>query len=374
MAPAIETLERPMNALKKTAPGFVVFMVMALIAMGLGIVTLSLSRITRDSALNSHTVAVQKARKLALFGLTIVQSAMTHEIKNKKDRSRAYEWLLENLNSWQSFDLAGAKDSATKNMGGSIKLYVACEDGKLNLNNGYDAAKKKFDTKKNPLIAKITAVFSSQAKKENEAPREEEGFFTKLLAKKTELLEDQSQLFDAPIDGQKTEEEPDKKISLPLFPEPPAEAKNKESGENKQGKITLTVFDLCTIAPQDTKIDPVFLSASLQQVAGLTMDKKLEEKKKKDAIKKLAAALQNNPIDWRILWQQSLETMYGKPLAKLDKELLDQFQTSGRAKRISVVCYGKFGSATQKIYAILRESIVNDNRVVYSIEKLYWIT
>jgi len=331
----------------KSSSGFAILMVMFIIATGLSLVTTVLVQVTSGNILSSYVYKREHAKQIALLGIKIVQSNLSYDKTDEKACARTYEWLFNRINSWQTYELQKETDEAD----GQLQLYISCEEGKLNPNMWFDAQKKSFtlDGSAQQMLKKLGGILSP---KERDAESLTKGLQDALRKQKT-LLDDVSLMVPEKF-GEKTD------LTIALFTSPPEQTSANLAGENSPGdnakqESSPALFDAFTTATNPAQtIEPLFFSRSIQKYLGLT-GWPTEKQQRGKVAKQVAQALSTETVDWKQWWDTLLAPIFGKKFAQIDNGLLpSKFGNSCRAKYVSVVCYGKFGKVTQKLYAVLR--------------------
>lgn len=310
------------------------------------LVTRLLNRALASSRVNQMFIEREKAKELALSGIAIGQALLVHEEKKQQD---FFQELFLNLNRWQTFDL----DEKVDGVDGQIKIYMSCEDGKLPLNVLWEFEKQQFFTDKNIDVRKLLdgVILQTTGKKQKDKKIVDE--LERFLKKRDMPLEALSEfLVDDYFKG----------TARTMFLEP----------SQKDGKtVPLVLSDIFTLINFERKIQPLFLSAGTLEIFGLKQWPE-DVKKRKEIIKPLASKLKNS-IEWQKEWDGMLGKLYGKAYNKLPSSFAQLFDSTIGATTISVLSYGKIGTVTQKVYAIIERVVSTDKCVTYAVRKLYWI-
>lgn len=352
--------------MKQQHEGYI--LVLTLIIMGILVVISTQMFYVSTSFISFARVAVsrEKAKMLALSG---VQMACDHfylpvpkkeaqKVKKEEPKGQPLQQqtgqlpqpsqnvlLLKKalmvINNWQSFSFDQKKDGVE----GEIKIYVACEDGKLHLNNllslmsqkglGPDRIKyyqelwqaitKAVGAKKN-LYASVLDFFDRRNRI--------------WLNETTELLEIPS--FDI-FDG---------KLYVPL---------------SNDGKESIYLTDLFTPQSRYGKLDPWVLSSSIKMILGLK-PQPITEKQVEKAIKGFKTA-----HNWKNDWNGILKPLYGKDFNALPKGIELMFSPRFDPSAFSVISYGIVDDIRQGVYTILSKKQLDDGSVIFLPIKSYWI-
>lgn len=329
--------------------GFILPLVVILIFSISALLIRLMTRATMLAPLERMALEREQAKQLAMMGITLVQAQLALPMKEEKEKQDFYKQLLSLLNHWQTFNLKEDVDGIE----GKIDLYVSSENGKIPLNALWRFKEKKFvappqgvDVKK--LLANV--LFAGKgSQKEQPVTERLEAF----LKKQEQPLEDLTQVWaDKDFNA----------LAVHWFP-PREVEKEQESGAIYFG-------DFFTVAHDDTKLQPPFFSAAVQQMLGM---KPVEDKEKyNEGIKKLAEGLKEK-VTWQQQWDPLLGQLYGVTYAKLPEDAKKLFSDQVGASLISVVSYGNIGTITQKVFAFLAQTVDADGTVRYVIRKLYWL-
>jgi hypothetical protein len=336
------------------------------------LVTRLVTRAYANVQVNRRVIEREKAKELALGGLTIVQAQLTYKPEQQKKtapqsepttekKETFVEKLLQIINRWQTVTLT----EKAYGFDGTVQLYVSCEEGKLPLNALWDFKNKKFIKKDSLDVRKLieNVMLKRAGAKSGEKQLVEE--LEKFLKKQKEPLEDLSQLF---------ENEYFKGLASTFYLQP-----ETASQEDKVKNAGLALSDIFTVAHDSLNLQPLFLSSGLHTLFDfkqLPVDDKQRKEITKTLAQKLSKAVKSPEeikVEWKTEWDSMLAKIYGKSYDKVLSELKTVFSTSVGATQISVLSYGTVGSVTQKVYAILQRVVLPDKRVTYVIKKLYWL-
>lgn len=337
--------------------GYILVLTMLLVFMATVLVTRLLKRSFAEIQLKQLVIEREKAKVLALSGVSIVQEELFYLLDEKQKKNSNGEKtvekefnqrFLELSNQWKTYEFQEKRDGIE----GTLQLYVSCEDGKIPLNTLFDFEKKVWKKDNGYDIPKLLSGISLQHGSKNKEQKQLSQELARVLKKRGKPLEDLSQLFTDTYF---------KRIALHSFPDV-----TKEKDDKK-----LFMYDVFTVAHDRSTIQPVFLSSDIKKAFGMKpLPREQGEREKK--IKKVIANLQEQN-KWDTVWDRTLAELHGSSYSKLSSALTKFFDEAVGATTISVLSYGKIGGVTQKIYALLERSKSDDSRVSYVVRKLYWL-
>ncbi len=288
---------------------------------------------------DNRIVLSQKARSLALGGINLAISQLTERQESKKsigsekeDPEKIFKdflsRVLPNLNRWQSFDL----DKKIDGTDGQIKICITCENGKLNLNEGFDFEKQEFKKEYNDLLK---GLYIKKKFAEGEILKKLTDFFKERKKK----LDDISELVE--IEGFE---------NLNVFYEPP---KLPEPKKNIQPNESIFLQDLFTTWSLDDKIELLFASDSLCAILNLRRPLAADSEKLKAKFKALIDTYKKDfGADWEKNWN-NLQPVYGakpKTLSVFNKIFSKEFGP----QVYSVLSCGNVGGVEQKVLAVIK--------------------
>ncbi len=339
--------------MNKAQPGYILILTITLMSLMIVMVT---QVFNRGSAYLAYTSTIEKreqAKMLAISGvrLTLAQLYVKkpEQKKGSKEKPPSEEGLflkqmLPILNRWQTISVnQGGLD-------GDMKIYVACEDGKLNVNSLYDFEKQQFKGSKQEqemfrkkFLEKVKSMVHTDG-----------DLFTGLekLLKKNRI-NDVTQLLESPeyvAFANKVFVRPDK---------------NAEDSE-----IMLT--DLFTTWSESDGIEPWMFSQSMANVLGLQGMARATIESRKESLQAWLKLFKPT-AKWQQDWNNSLAKVYGVDFKTLPQGVETMFATKFVPKVFSVVSYGIAGEIIQKVFAIVVRSSNSYGDVSYRIKKLYWI-
>lgn len=325
--------------MKHVQPGFILVMALFVISLGSILVTSLLQRSIAFDRLHRVLVKKQQARMLALNGIEIARAQLSNplEIDKKKIDHNLVPFLYTGLK--QTFDTPQGK----------IKIYIACEEGKLNLNRTYNFDEKGFVLFDKTLSAQtILALLDKEIKKsfgfENFSQDVEH-----LFKKRAQPFEDVTEL--SPSTGD---------IFYDI---------------DSEDKEYTPLSDILTLANPEFTLQPLYLSASLARILQLDMQE-LDKTKRLEIIKKLSTT--KAPINWTAMWKELLEALFKKEYTVLPDGIKKILASKIEVTAFNVISYGTVddGSGmpvTQKVCAYLEKQMTQEKTVVYTIKRLYWL-
>jgi hypothetical protein len=367
----------------RNASGYILIMTTLLVSLLTLLGTYMFQRSMVHVPYMNSMVEREKARMLALSGVEIFFGMLAEPIPEKKDQSGAAsgaapaqqpeekEFLSRFLpvaNRWQRFQLTATKDGVD----GEIGVYMACEDGKIDLNELYDFKKHAFKGAGKPQgdMQKVVQELCTRIEKRMGGKQLFEGLST-LLKNRKEPLNDVTELIMIPAF---------KDFKYALFCEPPRTPKPGEQKEaEKQTALALKkvyLTDLFTLASHKETIQPWVFSRSLQEVLELVpggAELSVAQQKQK-----AAAALKNfkQKMTWQTDWQASLGAFYGKDFTSLPNSIQSMFDTTFEPVTFSVVAYGTVNGVTQRLFSIIeRQSVATKAQkksYIGKMKRLYW--
>ena len=311
----------------------------------------------------------EKAKSLALGGIDLAISILAPSEEKKEEKTATpnkepeekidqnialLKKILPTLNHWQTYALTEATDG----IDGEIKLCITCEDGKININQFYDVAKKKFvgegsigfDGKKF-----CKSIFSLLKKWADGKDLFE--VFEKFLKQRQYKLNDVTELLFI--------KEFQQSFKTTVFYEaPPLEETKKE-----QRPVYLT--DIFTIWSAQQKINPWLLSDSIAALLGFKRAEPGDTAAREKEVDQVLKGLKTVQGDLKTVWEKVLQKLYGKELKAVPNDITTALAQQFEAKTFGVLCDGTVGHITQKLFAIIERQ--DDPAVPYTVKKLYWL-
>ncbi|HBR70699.1 TPA: hypothetical protein DIC20_01290 [Candidatus Dependentiae bacterium] len=261
--------------------------------------------------------------------------------KSDKELGALLARALPILNRWQSTKLTIEKDGVE----GEIKTYVACEDGKIHLNNLLSLMAQKG------LSEERVNMFKALWQKIGELVKANKNLYESALEffdrRNRIWLNDISEILDAP--GFQVFND---KLFVFL------------TNGNKDG---VYLMDLFTPQSRYAKLDPWVLSASVQKLLGLK-SKKMDE----GAVAAIVKDFQSSH-NWRNDWNKLLKPIYGKDFEGLPKGIDLMLSVRFDPAAFSVVSYGVVDGVKQGVFTILVKQLQPDGSVLFIPIKTYWI-
>lgn len=287
---------------------------------------------------------------IALAEFTLVSTDTKNIINNQLTAQLPF------LNTWQSFTLTRDFDG----IDGICKLYISCEEGKIDINSLYDFEKKRW-RKEEPKIspfakpgsvppiydAKKIITLLGEKLKSSFGGKNPVDILDHLFKSRKEPLEDLSLLLTAKdLPKQPT-----------IFPDP--------SDSDK----AIAISDIFTVFTNKKNIQPLMLSSGIIKALGFK-----SPQRSKDVlgfIKKIKPTMQ-----WESSWHDTLAPWYGIEYTVIPPEIQSLFASKFEGKTFSVVSYGIVGTFTQKLCVVLQQQeggLQGQQQPRYIIKRWYWL-
>jgi len=361
---------------RRNKSGFILPLTLSLIGLAMALVIYMVNNGRAFSPSAKIMIEREKARMLARSGIEIAMSQLSIPDKNtqapkatdaketaaekesapeqkEKQKETLFSFIVPRINTWQTFSLK----RAVEGMQGEIGVCIMCEEGKLDLNELYDPETGKLTN--DALNGIMNVVFERMQK--TVGGTELRKSFEKFLKERKTKLDDVTELLTI------------KEFAAwkdTMFYNPP------EKGASKQSKASLYLTDIFTVCSGKKTVQPWLLSDSLRGIFEVSRvkDSPLEEKKKAFAElnKSVPAAL-----NWPDGWNKYLKAWYGKEFAALPKGIETLLDTKFEPVIFSVLCYGKVGKTTQKLFAIVEriKTSAEKDKPVWNVKlkKMYWL-
>lgn len=364
--------------------GYILIITLLIITLVTALVTSMANKSSVHSRYLKIIMDREKAKELALSGVQIAMSqlatmhklpeaekSLTQKNENEKKEDGSLEQskqflskLLPVLNRWQQFILTEKNDGIK----GQIKICIGSEEGKIDINQIFDFAEKKF---------------INQGEKENDYRKYIEEVFAKIqeilggdnLFDKFEnfLKERQNGLYD-PTELLTVAEFSLFKNKVFFNPD------NVSSENEEQVKQTIYLNDIFTLWSFQRELNPWLLSHSVKMLIGIKEEKKesleQEEKKLKKTLEEFKTELK-----WPDSWNVMLKPLYGIDFDRVPKEMKMVMGTKFEPNIFSVLSYGTVGNVTQKLFIVL-EKIKSSNKeqtsddkssFEFRARKFYWL-
>lgn len=357
--------------------GFIIPLVLILISMIMMITTSVYQRGSLFVPFLSTLYKREQAKALALSGIQIAMSQIGSSGKkeeekketpqqpafmammgqNTKDIEQLFVTMFPRIDQWQTFNLKKDIDGVD----GSIKIAVACEDGKINLNAIYDFAKKKFvgEGALSGDWKKIMQDLCLRLQKQLGVTTNLFEPFEKFLKQRQYKVNDASELLL--IDQFRP-------FAQRLFYEPPAAA---SAGKKERPVYLLDIFTVYGYG----RFQPWMLSDGMRTLLGMKRGSGVAQgestQTRAELLKKFKPSI-NLAQDWKTIFAP----IYGIEFAQLPKGIDAVFETTFDPRLFSVVSYGVVGDVTVRVYAILervRRFAKQKSWYDIKIKKFYWI-
>lgn len=388
----------------KNVEGYLLIYTLMCIGIAMGVISLALSRVTIMTGLSTTMIARAKARQIALGGITLAISQMTIPDEKKEEKApekkqaetaaegdkklpekaapsdpekKFLQKLLVILNKWQTAALTEQHDGVK----GKIQFYIACEDGKIDINQLYDFQKKKF--------------FGEADKKpegQETAPAEPTGPASPIVEKARAIKEqspDGRKLLEAVLNGlrakmgvtatvndleaffkerKKPLDDVTQLLQLPGF----AFFKNAIFAEpflKEKKEKPLYLTDLFTITRISAPLDPWVLSDSVRAVVGISRAKQ-DQKISEEQLNKV-----KTQVNWAQEWDELVKPFYEKEFSGISKAVTPFFKNQFEPNTFSVLSYGTVGVVTVRYYAIIERMKTQgkDAKPKFIIRQLYQV-
>lgn len=352
-------------------PGYIIILTLLMVGAAVALLTTVVqqsfsyqqrARLAQDKA---------RARMLALSSLEIAISELstvvfTDDPQKATDKDQQTEeqevlepvqkWLLKvlpSLNHWQTIEVD------QEGLEGTIKLYIASEDGKFNL----AAFKDKEGEQKE---GESRGGMQNGSKKPGSTPQENPLQALDELFKKVHDTSMYEAFKRFMTDYKRMPEDPTELLRISYF----AKVKDRLFTPLKKEHRGLYIMDLFTFRPQATdKVNPWLLTASAKTLLGISEGASTLDDK--ELVKKIKPRM-----NWEQDWDAILAPRYGKNFAAFDPAIQKLFSPTFEALAFSVVSYCTVGKVTQRIYAMLGlaepDKDLSPKSGIFKVTKLYW--
>jgi hypothetical protein len=359
---------------KKHNPGFILPLTLSIIGLAIALVTYMVNNGRAFTPSVRTTIEREKARMLARSGIEIAMSQLSlpdkkadekkpddkKETKSSDDKQEEtlFSFIVPRVNVWQTFKLTPKMEGIQ----GEIGVCLMSEEGKLNLNEFFDPANGELleQLKKNEKIAKCIQDLFERIEKATGGKDMRKGLETFFKARKTKL-DDVTELLKIPEF---------KVFKDAIFYEP------SEKTRDSKNKEPLYLTDIFTIWSTKSTIQPWLLSDSLRGILDISRAKDTTPEEKKKIVAEILKTMPPT-LAWTEGWNKNLKLLYGKDFVSLPKGVELLLDTKFEPVIFSVLCYGKVGKTTQKVFAILervKTSTEKDKQQLnVKLKKLYWI-
>lgn len=335
--------------------GYVLVLTLMIASILVLIVSAFFNRSTIQVFFDKSALDREQAKSLAMSGIALTYSMLNIEKAEKepgkKEESPQKLFLkkvLPILNQWQTITLTQEADG----LDGTIKIYIACEDGKVNINQLFDFKQHKF---------------FNEGKEAQDAKK----FFQELFnlikpfiggkdlfpSFETALKQRQSPLID-----------PTELLTIKEFQ---TAFKTTQFPQPIDTKKVVFLCDIFTTTSRGKTIQPWFFSQGLQALLGIqraTLDK---QKKSIDTITENFAGYTGSVEQ---AWTTFLAPWYNKDYKALPATFKGFLQNSFEPRIFSVCCHATYGEITQRIFAIIeKQEKMAENSSPFIVKKIYWI-
>ncbi|PKN03538.1 hypothetical protein CVU75_01745 [Candidatus Dependentiae bacterium HGW-Dependentiae-1] len=359
------------TAVNQKKCGFILIFTLLFISLSVGMVTYLFVKGQVYAPFMRAMIDREKARSIALSGVQIALSQLTYfpataqkkESATKTDMrmtpiKRLLERVMPTLNRWQQFTLTSDVDGVDA----KLRICVAAECGKININQMYDFKKHAFKGEGNPKedmkkVMQELCELTQKAMGQTDLFASLESF----LKKRSYKLNDVTELLT---------EKSFAVFKRSLFYEPPVATDAKEK------KRPLYLTDLFTTWSQTTALDPLLLSDS---VCGLFDFKRAQAGDEEGRKNSLQGALKNvslqNPTAEQM--KKFITQLYGKDFTTLPKSIHSILRLAGEPLVFCVLSSATVNEVTQRVYAIIVCASAKENEGIISFEgkikRIYWL-
>lgn len=410
--------------MKQNQPGYILILTLMVLGLATAVITRMFYQTSAFVPLSNLAIKRQKAQNLALAGVQMALSKLngpqvdmrpeqednnasknnkpdvdqeTAKTKQKSKQAVFIERILPALNRWESFNLHEDSDG----IDGNIKICLACEDGKINLNQLYDFTKHEFKDTGTRMVsgnrverflqdnANIFKNLAGQETKKEDSPSmlflqhvfNRLGNFTQnqieparaysalcnFLKERSYQLIDVTELLNIPELGY---------FNQHIFYEPPANinASDEMSDQFEQDNQARPVYlmDIFTLSTSREKLEPWLLSDSLLAILSFPRAQAGDIIRREQEVAKWTTNFEPG-VNWPESWDKSLGQEYEVKFDTLKPEIARSFLNVFNPKVFSVLSHGTVGGVTQKIYAIIKSQTNSKRQTSFVVEKLYWI-
>lgn len=360
-------------------PGYILLLTLMLTGLSLLLISTVIYKATILSRYAAAYSEREKAKALAYSGVEIAISQLSsllpkqekneqkkedaeQEAKEKKDdpRKQMYAKLFSIINRWQTFALSGKEFEEE----GEVKIYIACEQGKINIAHLFDFKKQEFIN--NPVDGKKIAEIlfknlGEQIKKEKLL-----SVFEQFMKEKVYPIQDVSELLLA---------KDFREYKQYLFPEFEGESAQEAQAEKVKKKI-LYLMDVFTIESGESLdnpvlLDPLVLSESVSILLGFNRQSTKDGQKWVKDFPDSPYKGQGYSNNWASgSWDKILAPLYKKEFKPIPDEIKKLFSNISQPTTFSVLVQANVGKITQKMYAIVHKDTTSN---YFKIRKSYWL-
>jgi hypothetical protein len=360
----------------KSVHGYIIIVTLMGISLAIILLTAIVQQTFSYQRKSRIAIDAARARMLALSSLEIAASQVSQVIFEKDEKSEKkpaegdkkekevleplQKWLLKvlpSLNRWQTIEL----NEGELGLEGTVKLYIVCEQGKINLmafENELDGAQEKPKNEEK----------SAGEQKPGEIKKERHGALSAIddYFKKEKDVSIKETLKSFKQKYNRMPEDPTELLKIKAF----EKVKEILFMPSKEEKKAFYIMDLFTVRSGNQKLNPWLLTRSAKTLFGLK--EKGDAKIDKEFVKEIKTSM-----NWQQDWDKVLGQRYGKNFAAFEPDIQDLFASEFEAKAFSVVSYSTVGTVTQKLYAVLDLAEpgpgISPKSLIFKVSKLYWL-
>ncbi len=314
----------------------------------------------------------EKAKSLALSGIQLTQNQLyvppqkkenknqrevpSQQGKNQKKEAEVkkepqepaesqqlilLKQVLPLINRWQKIKFDKKKDGFS----GELNTYIACEDGKLHLNNLLSLMAQKGLTEDRLKSYRDLWLLLGQASDMKK------GLYESVV----EFFERRNRIWVNDV------------TELLIIPSFKVFANKVFVNLPNSEKIPLYLTDIFTPQSRYGKLDPWVLSVSMQTILGLKSNVLSQDE--------VGAMLKEfkSSHNWKNDWNRILKPVYGKDFNELPKGIELMLSPRFDPGAFSVVSYGVVDDIVQGVYVILGRKAQDDGSILFGPVKSYWI-
>ncbi len=352
---------------------FILPLTLLMIATSASILTYIMTRSSIYLPYVNTAIEREKAKSLALGGVQIAIAQLSQPYVQQPpdqpgqpqkpvtpDQQKAWTQFLARvlpmLNSVQQFIL---EDQAGEL--GTIALCLTSQDGKIDINHIYDFHRHKFKGE-GQLVGDYKKIMQELFKSIQDQAGGKNLFaaFEKFLKERQYKINDVTELLTIK--------------EFVIFKH--AIFDDIEVQLDKQGaKKPLYLTDIFTVDGSNATIDPWLLSESTVNILNLKHAEPNDLQGREKTMKQLiqSFSIQTN---WAQAWDKKLAPIYEKQLQSLPKGIESMLNTQFMPKHFSIISYGKSGSTTQRVLAVIElKTRTQKNKVLYNatVKKIMWL-
>lgn len=355
----IHTIWNQQSNMQKSRSGYILVVTIITISLITIILTTALYRSIVYQERTAFEIKRQQARLLALGGVDIALSQISFKAQAQKKSKELQEpleklWvkqILPVMNRWQNFNISKLDDSL---ISATIDIFIACENSKIDINFLADSLLE------NKLEAK-NKVKSEKLKSEFKIDFKDIKLFQEKLA-----LEFKVDILDIFKNKQIFSMLPFEDVTELLAFDRLKNLNGKLFVE-KNAKFKIVIMDIFT-ACATKKLNPWFLTNSICQILGFSINEKKEENLD-DIIKNF-----KDNIEWTTEWDSVFGKLYNKDFKTMPKAIVSLLNDKFEAEYFSVVSQGQVGDLKEIVYAVLEKVNKKEpNLITFKIKKIYWI-